>query len=862
MDQIQFTELSAKTLQKSFDYAKQQKNPTIEDLHLLLSLIETDGVSQEILDKLSNQKLPAITQELISRINNLPKIETKINQPKSSSQFQKILHTSFTESKKLKDNFVSQELLLLALIIEADNQIKNLLKDYNINQTNVEKEINDLRQGESVDSPSKDSTYKALEKFTIDLTALAKSGKLDPVIGREDEIRRTMQVLSRRTKNNPVLVGDPGVGKTAIVEGLASRIIAGDIPESLKNKKILILEMSSLLAGAKFRGEFEERLKKVIDQVIKSQGQIILFIDELHTIVGAGGAEGSVDASNMLKPGLARGVLRVIGATTLTEYRKYIEKDSALERRFQPVMVNQPNVENTISILRGLKEKYEIHHGIKITDVALIAAANLSDRYIQDRFLPDKAIDLVDEATSALRIQMESSPSEIDTLERQVRQLEIEKKALSKEKTDQSRTRLTKLEKELAKHKEKLSQLTLRWQKQKQLLTKLQKHKEDIDKLKSQLKQAERDLKLDKAAEIKYGQIPETEKKLKQAEKDWMQISPEKRLIKQEVDQDDIANVVAKWTGIPANKILKTETEKLKKLEEIIKKRVVGQSKAVTAVANAVRRSRLNISDIDKPIATFLFLGPTGVGKTETAKALAQELFSSEKAIIRIDMSEYSEKHSVARLIGAPPGYVGYDQGGQLTEAVRRQPYSVILLDEIEKAHPQLFSVFLQVFDDGRLTDGKGRTINFTNTVIIMTSNIGAQLISRSDTKNQFQTTKKVEEMTRAIFSPEFLNRIDQIVMFNKLTETDLEKIVEIQINQLLKRLKKQGIKLEITSNAKKYLAKKGFDPVFGARPLKRLIQNEILNPLATKLLENKNNKQSTTLKITETNGRLIINQS
>lgn len=709
-----------------------------------------------------------------------------------------------------------------------------------------------------MENEDQDQNYNPLEKFTTDLTDLARHGKLDPVIGREEEVRRVMQVLSRRTKNNPVLVGDPGVGKTAIAEGLANRIVSGDVPESIKNKRILSLEISNLLAGAKYRGEFEERLKGVIDEAVKSEGQVVLFIDELHTIVGAGGAEGSVDAGNMLKPALARGALRIIGATTLTEYRKYIEKDAALERRFQPVMVAEPSVENTVSILRGLKEKYEIHHGITITDAALVAAARLSDRYIRDRFLPDKAIDLVDEAASSLRIEMESAPSVVDSLERKTRQLEIEEKALVKEKNEESKRRLEEIRKELFEDKETLNQLKTKWKQQKEILLEIKKNKEQLDKLKYALEAAERNLELDKAAEIKYGSIPEMEKKLKTVEKEWNELEKDQRLIKQEVDEDDIAKIVSRWTGIPAQRMMKKETEKLKNLEEILKMRVVGQDEAMNAVANAVRRSRLHLGETTKPIATFLFLGPTGVGKTETAKALAEQLFNDEKALVRIDMSEYSEAFSISRLIGSPPGYVGYEEGGQLTEAVRRKPYTVVLLDEIEKAHPQIFNTFLQVFDEGRLTDGKGKTVDFTNTVIIMTSNIGAEIIQENADKKEEKMEAKVMEYVEHTLRPEFLNRIDQIIIFKRLGEKQLEKIVEIQIANISKRLKEQNVSLTISGKAKGYLAETGFDPVFGARPLKRLIQNEIIDQVALLLLD-REEKTETGIIVDEKNGKLSV---
>jgi ATP-dependent Clp protease ATP-binding subunit ClpB len=678
--------------------------------------------------------------------------------------------------------------------------------------------------------------YQALEKYGRDLTELARRGKIDPVIGRDNEIRRIMQVLSRRTKNNPVLIGDPGVGKTAIVEGLARRIISGDVPDSLKQKRIIAMDIGAMIAGAKFRGEFEDRLKAFLKEVTDAQDQIILFIDELHTIVGAGAAEGSVDASNMLKPMLARGELRTIGATTIDEYRKYIEKDAALERRFQPVLVNEPTVEDTIAILRGLKERYEVHHGVRITDAALVAAAVLSQRYISDRFLPDKAIDLVDEAASRLKIELDSMPTEIDVIEREIMQHEMERQALKKEKDPASKERLKKLEKELAELKEKSGALKAEWQKEKAILEEQRKWKEELDRLRTELERAQRRGELARASEIQYGKIPELEKKL--ADATAKSAKSKKSLLREEVTEEDIAEVVSSWTHIPVSRLQEGEREKLVKLEEHLHLRVVGQDEAIKAVANAVRRARAGLQDPNRPLGSFIFLGPTGVGKTELSRALAEFLFDDENAMIRIDMSEYMEKHTVARLIGAPPGYVGYEEGGQLSEAVRRRPYSVVLFDEIEKAHPDVFNVLLQVLDDGRITDGQGRTVDFKNTVIIMTSNIGSQFITEEESREARR--RFVTDALRAHFRPEFLNRVDEIIIFDRLTEDDLKKIVEIQLKRLSKRLEQQKITLKLSDAAKELLAREGYDPVYGARPLRRTIQREILDPLSIDILEGK----------------------
>ena len=761
-----------------------------------------------------------------------------------SQTLHSVLEKSLKEKNQLKDDFISVEHLILALT-EIESEAKKLLQSHGLPKDVVLKILQSIRGGQRVSDQNPEDKYQALTRYGRDLNALATQGKLDPVIGRDEEIRRVLQVLSRRTKNNPVVIGEPGVGKTAIAEGIAHRIVAGDVPENLKNKRIVSLDMGSLIAGAKFRGEFEDRLKAVLREIQESDGQVILFIDELHTLVGAGSSEGSVDASNMLKPALARGELRCIGATTLDEYRKYIEKDTALERRFQPVMISEPSPEDTISILRGLKERYEVHHGVRIQDAAIVAAAMLSHRYIADRFLPDKAIDLIDEAASKLRIEIDSMPAELDEVERRIKQLTIEKEAVKKEKDEASKERLKIIQQELANLEEDAKSMRAHWQMEKETIHTIQKIKEEIESVRSDTEKAERDGDLSRAAELKYGKLPDLEKQLEAANQKLITLQSDRKMLKEEVDEEDVAEVVAKWTGIPVSRMLESEREKLIHMEERIEQRVIGQDQAVEAVANAIRRARAGLQEETRPIGSFIFLGSTGVGKTELARALAEFLFDDEHAMVRIDMSEYMERHSVSRLIGAPPGYVGYDEGGQLTEAVRRKPYTVVLLDEIEKAHPEVFNTLLQVLDEGRLTDNKGRTVNFKNTIIIMTSNLGASMIgdrikelTEENEEHIYEEIKQdVEAMLKQTLRPEFFNRIDDVVVFRPLGKAQIEKIVDLQFKQILDKVQKQGLQLVLSPEAKSRIIESGYDVAYGARPLKRTLQRMVTNPLASFLL-------------------------
>jgi ATP-dependent Clp protease ATP-binding subunit ClpB len=835
MDPNKLTLRSQEALSNTQRLASDRNHQIIEPEHLLFSLLsQSEGVVYSIVGKVgvSPATLRDRVDELLSRV---PQAYGASEEVRLGPNLSRVLEQAFKEADKLGDEYVSVEHLLLALV-DSGGAITKLFAEFGINRDSVLSALVEIRGNQRVTSQSPEETYQALERFGRDLTDLARKGKLDPVIGRDDEIRRVIQVLSRRTKNNPVLIGEPGVGKTAIVEGIARRIVDGDVPEGLKSKRIVALDIGAIVAGAKYRGEFEERFKAVLHEIAQSEGEIVTFVDELHTIVGAGAAEGAVDAGNMIKPMLARGELRMIGATTLDEYRKHIEKDAALERRFQPVIVDPPSVEDTIAILRGLKERYEVHHGVRIQDAALVAAAIISDRYVSGRFLPDKAIDLIDEAASRLRIEIDSMPMEIDVIDRRIKQLEIERAALKKEKDAASKERLARLEEELAQLQEELSGLKAHWLQEKEIIDKIRALKSDIEDVRSEEEGAEREGDLNRAAELRYGKLVELNKALDEANNQLLELQKDRKMLKEEVDEEDIAEVVSKWTGIPVSRLMEGEIEKLVRMEEALHRRVIGQDQAVSAVANAIRRSRAGLSDPHRPIGSFIFLGPTGVGKTELARALAEFLFDDERAIVRLDMSEYLEKHTVSRLFGAPPGYVGYEEGGQLTEAVRRRPYSVVLLDEIEKAHPDVFNSLLQIMEDGRMTDGQGRIVDFRNTIFTMTSNIGSDWILSEEDDRRMRD--KVMEAVRATFKPEFLNRIDEIVVFHRLAMEHIAEIVDLQLAKLAERLRDRKLELRVLGDAKRYLADKGYDPAFGARPLRRLVHQEVADGLALALLQ------------------------
>ncbi|MFL6375212.1 MAG: ATP-dependent chaperone ClpB [Pyrinomonadaceae bacterium] len=851
-----FTIRGQEAVQEAIGVAEKNQNQQVEPEHLLAAMLaQKEAVVKPILGKIG-ANVATLATDLAAAIAKFPQVSG--GQQFFSSRTNTIFQDAQKEAEKMQDEYVSTEHLLLAVAAEKTGDAGRILRSNGITPEDLEKVVTEMRGGSKITDPNAEENFKSLEKYAQDLTERARKGKLDPVIGRDDEIRRTIQILSRRTKNNPVLIGEPGVGKTAIVEGLAQRIVSGDVPETLKNKRLVSLDLGAMLAGAKYRGEFEDRLKAVLGEIEKAEGQIILFIDELHTLVGAGASEGAIDASNMLKPALARGTLRAVGATTLGEYQKYIEKDKALERRFQQVYVGEPTVEDTIAILRGLKERYEVHHGVRIKDAAIVAAATLSNRYITDRFLPDKAIDLIDEAASRIRIEIDSLPQEIDVLEREILQLEIERQALSHETDKKSKERLGDIEEKIANLKERSSAMKAKWQSEKEEIEKMRGAKEQLEQARLELERARQAGDLAKAAEIQYGRIPEIEKLLASEQERLETIQKDGVFLKEEVDEEDVAEVVAKWTGVPVSKMLEGEMQKLVQMESGLRRRVIGQDEALTAVANAVRRARAGLQDPNRPVGSFIFLGPTGVGKTETARALAEFLFDDERAMIRLDMSEYMEKHAVARMIGAPPGYVGYDEGGQLTEAVRRRPYSVVLFDEIEKAHSDVFNILLQILDDGRLTDSKGRVVDFKNTVLIMTSNLGSREI-QSATENPLvdrDIRTEVLQVLRDHFKPEFLNRIDDIVVFTQLGKEQIATIIDVQLEKLRKNLEERGITLELDQSARELLIKEGYDPVYGARPLKRAIQSLIQNALAVKLLQGEI-KTGETVRVSAENGEM-----
>ncbi|MBU1170727.1 MAG: ATP-dependent chaperone ClpB [Proteobacteria bacterium] len=833
-----FTIKSQELIEKAHSFAVSRENQQIESEHVLWAMLDDkDGIASSMLRKLGVGP-DQIKDEVVTIIDRLPKVSGGDQSAYISAQLKKILDKAFSEAEKMKDQYVSIEHILLAILDERKKDIGVVMDRHGITRNSILKVLMDIRGNQRVTDQNPEEKYQALDKFSRDLTQLARLGKLDPVIGRDEEIRRVIQVLSRRRKNNPVLIGEPGVGKTAIVEGLAQRIVAGDVPEILKKRRLAALDMGAMIAGAKYRGEFEDRLKAVLKEVESADGEIVLFIDELHTVVGAGASEGAMDASNMLKPALARGTLRCVGATTLNEYRKYIEKDAALERRFQPVMTLEPSVADTISILRGLKEKYEVHHGVRIKDSAIVAAATLSNRYIADRFLPDKAIDLIDECASKLRIEIDSMPAEIDEIQRKITQMEIEREALKKESDKGSKERLSDLDKQIGVLKESINGMKAHWMNEKDTIQSIRTIKEELEQLGVEEQMAERKGDLARVAEIRYGKTQALKTKLEEANQKLAELQTRRKMLKEEVDDEDVASVISHWTGIPVRKMLEGEMERLVRMEDRIQMRVIGQKRAVEAVSDAVRRARSGLQDPNRPIGSFIFMGPTGVGKTELAKALAEFIFDSEKSMIRIDMSEYMEKHAVSRLIGAPPGYVGYDEGGYLTEAVRRRPYSVILFDEIEKAHPDVFNVLLQILDDGRMTDGQGRTVDFKNTLVIMTSNLGSHIIQDLGEKDRAMMETQVFELLRQSFKPEFLNRIDETIIFDNLTSEQIGDIVKIQIQRLVKRLEDRKIKFALSDQALNFIVEKGYDPAYGARPLKRAIQKYIENPLALEILK------------------------